>query len=302
MDPKEKSFCKNLGHGGLDYLVSYINNNCNEITMRYLENKLNDDIITHEKLNLENVVSYLKDFNKFMKFYGDMPKNKLMPNLSSLKNEKVKSEIKNILISDVLGTAHAVYRDIFFKGVESFIFELKRKPNGNVSWAYLFHPEFGEYFGKYKKGNFMKYISRIEELMDEWFYFIEGGGRYPGVNDNYPNEFGVNNLEFKFIVDNYNDGYSVEKEDLHYIIKKLIYPEYIDTYTQERNLLYIDEGNFYDILDIYVGFLDLLIYYGEYKLDLSQAVEEELYKKFKIEKIKNNFSMKLLDHNKTLGG
>ncbi|MFW6014970.1 MAG: hypothetical protein ACOCRK_00870, partial [bacterium] len=241
MDVKEKYFYKNLGIKGKEYLIEYINNNCDGITYRYLDNKLKDNIISHDGLNLENVVTSLSDYDKFINHYGDIPRNKLMPNLMSLKDKEIKKRIKNLLTSDLLGKIHAVYRDIFFKGIESFIFELKMRPNGNVSWAYLYHPEFGEYYGGYDRGDFTKYIPRIEELINEWIYYIEGPENYPGVNYHHPDEYNINHLEFKFIISDNVDRYDTNKNNLNYVIEELVYPAYLETYVEEKNLIYLDE-------------------------------------------------------------
>lgn len=277
MEPKKKNFYTNLGKGGVNYLVEYINTNYDEITYRYLDNKLNETVITHEKLDLENVVSYLSDYDKFINHYGSIPRNKLMPNLSSLENPNVKARIKNLLLSDLLGKVHAVYRDLFFKGLESFIFEMKRK--GRVSWAYLYHPEFGEYLGDYKVGDFKKYLPRIKELINEWFFYIEGASNYPGTSYNHPDDYEVNNLEFKFIVDEYSGRYSDNKENLKHVINELIHPEYLDTFIEAKNLIYLDPENMKEIIDIYSEFLRLLIFSSkniDYEDPLKKILMEEL--------------------------
>jgi hypothetical protein len=282
MEPKKKNFYINLGRGGVNYLVDYINTNYDEITFEYLDNKLNETVITHDKLDLENVISYLSDYDKFINHYGNVPRNTLMPNLSSLENPDIRARIKNLLLSDLLGKVHAVYRDLFFKGLESFIFEMKRK--GRVSWAYLYHPEFGEYLGDYNLGDFKRFLPRIKELINEWFFYIEGASNYPGTSYNHPDDYEVNNLEFKFIVDEYAGKYSDNKENLMHVINELIHPEYLDTFIETKNLIYLGSENMKEIIDIYSEFLRLLIFSSE-TIDYKTPLKKELMREFGVMEI-----------------
>jgi hypothetical protein len=294
MEPKKKNFYVNLGKGGVNYLVDYINTNYDEITFEYLDNKLNETVITHEELDLENVVSYLSDYDKFIKHYGNVPRNTLMPNLSSLENPDVKARIKNLLLSDLLGKVHAVYRDLFFKGLESFIFEMKKR--GRVPWAYLYHPEFGEYLGDYKMGDFKKYLPRIKELINEWFFYIEGAGNYPGTSYNHPDDYEVNNLEFKFIIDEYAGRYSDNKENLSHVINELIHPEYLDTFIEAKNLIYLDPENMKEVIDIYSEFLRLLIFSSQ-TIDYETPLKKELMGELGVMEIKSDL---VLNHNRSV--
>lgn len=269
---KQKIFTSNLAKGGIDYLINYINTISDEITQNYINSK-EEFVFTNKNLNLDKIRKDIGDEN-FIKKFHDIFNTQVVPSLKTISDDYMKKRLSNIIMTSLIGKLNAIFRDVFFKGIEVFLIHLKNKKY-NVEWAYIHHPELGTYYGDCSYNKFENKIFRLKEILDEWIIYIENSRLKTrtllGVND-----FSFNKLEFKFIANPHMI------ETINFLIYQFLEYEYFNTYPEEINLILIDDYNYNEIFNLYKDCICQLIAGEKIDKEVDNRLDNKLTNKIKM--------------------